>query len=124
MSNVAIFKPGQIPTYRESVNTGEYVVDPNVPKDQAAAIADVIINPDISAVQNIDKKYWKRGPDKKVVEMTSAEKARVDLAEKAARIAEISKYNFEGGVLAEGLVNAGLITRDRIVNFIKQGEGL
>lgn len=124
MANIVIFKPNQIPQYLESVNTGEYVVDPSVPKDQVVAKPGIIINPDISAVQNVDKKYWKRGTGKKVIEMTPTEKAQVDLAEKTARIAEINKYNFEGGRLAEGLVDAGLITKTQIVNFIKGKEGL
>ena len=113
MSNVAHFKNGQIPEYLISVNTPDYEGDPNV-----------LINPDISAVQNIPLKYWKRGTGNKVIEMNLTEKAQIDLAEKTARITAINNYEFEGGILVEGLVNIGLITKTQIIDFIKQKMGL
>lgn len=112
MANIAIFKPNQQPQYLTSVNTPDYSSDP-----------DVIVNPDISAVQNVPLKYWKRVGNQ-VKEMTLAEKAQVDLTEKTARITAISNYQFEGGQLAEALVSAGLITKIQIVNFIRQKEGI
>ena len=112
MSNIARFKSGQTPEYLTSVHTPDYEGDP-----------DVLVNPDISAVQSIDRKYWKRVGNT-IVEMTLAEKAQIDLAEKTVRITAINNYEFEGGRLAEGLVSAGLITKIQIVNFIKGKEGL
>ena len=112
MSNIAIFKPNQTPQYLKSVNTPDYEGDLNV-----------IINPDISAVEKVGLKYWKRSGNK-VVEMTAGEKQAIDLAEKTARIAQIESYGFESGQLAEALVDAGLITKVKIVNFIKGKEGL
>lgn len=124
MSNIAIFKSGQTPQYLESVNTGEYVIDPNVPKNQVIPKdPDVIINPDISAVKSVNRKYWKRSGDK-VVEMTIAEKVQVDLAEKQVQIDAINQYKFDGGELAEILVDKGILTKTEVVDLIKQRRGL
>ena len=74
MSNIAIFKTGKIPEYRISVNTRDYVVDPNVPKSEVVPLdPDVIINPDISSVSNVPLKYWKRSGNN-ILEMTQSEK--------------------------------------------------
>lgn len=73
MANIAIFKSGQFPQYLQSVNTPDYSSDP-----------DVIVNPDISAVQSIPLKYWKRVGDT-IVEMTQPEKDAVLAAELQAR---------------------------------------
>ena len=124
MSNIAIFKPNQTPQYLESVNTGDYVVDPNVPKTQVVPKSpDIIINPDISAVKNVDKKYWKRNGNN-VIQMTVAEKAQVDLAEKQIQIDAINQYKFDGGELAEILVDKGILTKIEVVDLIKQRRGL
>lgn len=112
MSNIAIFKLNQTPQYLTSVHTPDYSSDP-----------DMLVNPDISQVQNVPIKYWKRVGNQ-VKEMIIAEKAALDLAEKNARITAINNYQFEGGQLAEALVTAGLITKVTLVNFIKGKEGL
>jgi len=66
--------------YRTSVSTGRFDT------------ADWIINPDLSALSGIDKKYWKVVGDT-VVEMTQPEKDAVDAtdlaAAKTARIEEV-----------------------------------
>ena len=85
MANIAIFKTGKVAQYLRSVDTGEYVVDPNVPKDQVVPIdPDVIINPDVTSVQNIPLKYWKRLGNN-ILEMTANEKLAVDTAELQSR---------------------------------------
>ena len=66
MSNIARFRQGQTPEYLKSVNTPDYSSDP-----------DVIVNPDISSVQNVPLKYWKRNLNA-VVEMSQSEKNVVD----------------------------------------------
>lgn len=49
MANIARFKAGKTPEYMESVNTPEYSSDP-----------DVIVNPDITAVQAVPLKFWNK----------------------------------------------------------------
>lgn len=60
--------------YRESVNTPDF---PEV---------DWFINPDISAVENVDKKYWARPLTDPVTEMTQAEKDVIDASEAAQAV--------------------------------------
>lgn len=76
MANVLITKNGKL-QYLESVDTGEYVVDVNVPKNEAQPKSGVIINPDISLLKGVDIKYWKIS-NGRPVEMTTQEKAVVD----------------------------------------------
>lgn len=70
MANVVLFNPTQ---YLKSVNTPDYENNPNA-----------IINPDISSVQSVPLKYWKRSGNI-VVEMTTLEKQAVDQAELQTR---------------------------------------
>lgn len=73
MSNVVLFNPddtvvaNRVLSYLVSVNTPDYITRNNA-----------IINPDLAAVTNIDKKYWKVS-GVEVVEMTQAEKDAVDV---------------------------------------------
>jgi hypothetical protein len=75
MSNIVIFKEGQIPQYLKSVDTREYVTELPVNKESAQEVAlpGVLINPDLSQVEGIPLRFWKlqRG---QVVEMTPEEK--------------------------------------------------
>lgn len=67
-----------------------------------------IINPDLSAVQSVDKKYWKIDGDT-VIEMIQVEKDAVDLADlpdiKAVKYLEIDKRT--GELIAAGFFYAG-----------------
>lgn len=65
MASVVIFEPGKIPRYLSSANTPDY--EGNI---------DVIINPDLTLVQGVEPKFWKRDVDS-VVEMTQEEKQAV-----------------------------------------------
>jgi hypothetical protein len=65
MSNAFNRLTGQL---RESVNTPDY--DP----------AEWIINPDLSAIRGISRRYLKLGPGDTVVEMSGREQAAVDAA--------------------------------------------
>ena len=85
MANIARFKSGQTPEYLTSVHTPDYEGDP-----------DVIINPDISTVQNIDRKYWKRVGNA-IVEMTASEKQAILDAELLVR--KSNANNFGVGLL-------------------------
>lgn len=62
--------------YLKSVNTPDYPVE------------DWIINPDLSALEEVPQKYWKIDGDN-VLEMTQAEKDAVDEAIEAARIEDL-----------------------------------
>lgn len=70
MASVALFNPTQ---YLTSVNTPDYEDNP-----------DAIINPDITAVQNVPLKFWKRSGNT-IVEMTQAEKDAILIAELQTR---------------------------------------
>lgn len=70
MASVALFNPTQ---YLTSVNTPDYEGNP-----------DAIINPDISAVQNVPLKFWKRVGNT-IVEMSQAEKDAIAAAELQVR---------------------------------------
>lgn len=124
MANIAIFKAGKTPEYLISVNTGDYVVDPNVPKSQVQPKdQDTLINPDITAVKKVPLKYWKK-VGSSIKEMTIAEKAAVDTQEKAQQISNIENYNFEGGILAKSLVQSGLVSEPVLLAKVKQLFGL
>lgn len=90
--NVAIFKPGQTPQYLQSINGAEYMVDPNAPEGSVTPIPDVLINPNISVVQSIPVKFWKRVGNS-IAEMTAGEKQSVLDAELAARKLQADDYN-------------------------------
>lgn len=79
MANVVLFNPNQ---YLTSVNTPEYVNNPNA-----------IINPDVSAVLSVPVKFWKRVGDT-VVEMTPAEKQAIIDAELQARKDAVTDPSF------------------------------
>ncbi len=85
MANIARFKSGQTPEYLTSINTPDYEGDP-----------DVIVNPDISAVQNIDRKFWKRVGNS-IVEMSVSEKQIILDAELLLRKSQAN--NFGVGLL-------------------------
>ena len=112
MSNVAIFKPNETPQYLRSVHEPPYFNDPTA-----------LIDPDVSAVQGVDLKYWKRVGDT-IVEMNAGEKTGVDNAEKAARIATIEDLQIGEQVLAKALVKAGVISKADLVMRIKEVLGL
>lgn len=95
MANIAIFKAGQIPRYLRSVNTPEFSSDP-----------DVIINPDITAVESVLIKYWKRSGNN-IQEMNTSEKSAVDAAEVAAADAAIDAFIIDPIKLAKALFQTG-----------------
>ena len=113
MANILIEKDGKI-EYLKSVNTGDYVLDPNVSKDQVVPKEGVLINPDTSQVEGIDTKYWKLDKGE-IVEMTKDEKDAVDLIEKQKQ--DEAKDTFESldvKTLADALVKKGVITKEEI----------
>lgn len=71
MADVVVF--GEKTEYLKSVNTPDYESNPNA-----------VVNPDLSAVAGVNRKYWKLSKGA-VAEMTTEEKAVVDAAEVAAR---------------------------------------
>lgn len=71
MSRVVLFK-GNIPEIIDSAHTPDYAGRP-----------DAVINPDLSAVDGVPLKYWKK-QNKSVVAMSVSERDAVDAAEQAA----------------------------------------
>ena len=93
--NVAIFKAGQSPQYLTSVNGAEYMVDPQALEGTVVSNdPNVLINPDISAVINIDRKYWKR-VGSQIQEMTLLEKQAIEAAELQARKDAADNFGIE-----------------------------
>lgn len=84
MSNIAIFKPNQIPQYLTSVNTPDYSSDP-----------DAIVDPDLSSVSGVPIKFWKRSGNS-VVEMMQVEKDAITAAELQARKDAANDFGIEG----------------------------
>lgn len=88
--NIAIFNPGQTPQYLMSVNGAEYLVDVNaefpVSNDQ-----NVLLSPDISAVQAVPLKYWKL-VGTTIFEMTPAEKQAIADAELLERKNQVNDF--------------------------------
>ncbi len=109
MSNVAIFKSGETPQYLKSVHTPDYDQDP-----------DVVVNPDISSLNDVELKYWNRVGNT-VLEMTTSEKQVVDDAEEADRVARIDRLeSVDAIVLAKALVKSGVVTKTLLVSKIKE----
>ena len=62
MANVLIFEAGKEPQYLLSVNEPDYCVSvpPTKFVAQDYAKPGVLINPDLSALKDVPKKYWKQ----------------------------------------------------------------
>jgi len=109
MSNIAIFKQGQQPRYLKSVHTPDYDQDP-----------DVVVNPDVSALDAVPLKYWKRSGDT-VSEMSAVEKQAIDDAEKAIRTSRIERMeDIDAVVLAKALVRSGVVSKTVLIDNIKE----
>ena len=109
MSNIVIFKQGETPQYLKSVNTPDYEGKPGV-----------IVNPDVSALDNVPLKYWKLA-NNEVLEMTASEKQTIvdeEEAEKQARIDRLEEVDTV--VLANALIKAGVVTKQLLVSKIKE----
>ena len=120
MANVLIQKDGKL-EYLESVNTGDYVLDANVPKDQVQPIAGVLINPDISSVKDLPTKYWKL-QDSKLAPMTRQEQALVDADEKQKVLDSIDLTSIDVRDLAHALIDIGVITKKQIIDKVKEAR--
>ena len=85
MANIAIFKTGKTPEYRQSVSGGEYMVDPTALEGSVVSNdPDVLFNPNITAVKNVPVRFWKRSGNT-IVEMTQVEKDVLAAAELQVR---------------------------------------
>ena len=115
MANVAIFKTGKEPQYLQSVNTPEYASDP-----------DVIVNPDITAVQVVPLKFWKRVGNA-IAEMTAGEKQAILDAELLARKSAADNFTANAVAIFTALIKvinvrlpAGQkITKQELIDAIK-----
>lgn len=112
MSLIVILRTNKPAKIIRSANTPDYL-----------ASSSVLINPDLSRVSRVNRLYWKNNSGD-LAPMNATEKSAVDDAIKQQRIGEIDNYQFDGGVLAESLVDAGIITKQTITGFIKTKEGL
>src|SRR3990167_9908643 len=96
MSNIAIFKPNQVPQYLTSVNGAEYMVDPTALEGNVVSNnPDVLFNPDINVVKNVPLKYWKRSGNN-IVEMSLVEKQAIEATELQARKDAANDFGIEG----------------------------
>lgn len=107
MANIVIFEPNKVPELHESVNTPDFSENPNA-----------VINPDLTSLSSVHKKYWKRSGDI-VVEMTTEEKQAVDQAEINKKTTEKENLNIDVITLAKALVAAGVVTKSNLVQAIK-----
>lgn len=116
MADVVILEPGKQAQYLRSVNTPDYTGNANA-----------LIDPDLSAVQAVPIKYWKRSGSS-VVEMTQAEKDAVTTSELAARKESANSFNVALDDVMTALIKvvnlrlpAGQkITRAEMVNAVKE----
>jgi len=116
MAKVIIFKTGKIPQILNSVNTPDYVDDP-----------DVIVNPDLSSVEGVPQKFWKRDGDN-VVEMTQSEKDAVITQELEQRKSSADTFASEPLAIFTALIkvinvrlNANQkITRQEMIDAVKE----
>lgn len=80
MATVVVFEPNKEPVLLQSVHTPDY-----------EGMSTVVVNPDLSALVSVPKKYWKKS-GYSVVEMNTAEKATVDSAEASAKEARTQAF--------------------------------
>lgn len=114
MSDVVIFKNNEV-IYRRSVNTPDFEGDP-----------DTLINPDLSRVQGVEPKYWRRLGNQ-VREMTKNQKDAVDAAEVQKRKDEADRINIDYKTVVEGIIVAGnqrwskgqTITKQELIDWLK-----
>ncbi len=124
MANIAIFLPNKEPQYLISVSESNYVKNINVDKRSVEAKdSTILINPDITLVKDVPVKYWKKEGNN-IVEMTDVEKKAIEDVEKQKQIDAIDNYKFDGGFLAQILVEEGIITKDKITDRLKIKGGL
>jgi hypothetical protein len=104
------------PDYQKSVNTPDYQGNP-----------DVLINPDVSQVVNIERKYWKRDGDT-IAEMDTTEKRAVLDAELAVRKAQIDDFSIDSvkivltaliKVINQRLPREKKITKQEMIDALK-----
>ena len=125
MANVIIFNEAdnKIIDYKTSVNTPDY-----------SSRTDVIVNPDLSALSGIPRKYWKQDSGA-IVEMTQAEKDAVDAEEVQAQLeanrATADKLGFSTEDVITALVKViniripnNPITKSEVVAQLKNDKGL
>lgn len=110
MANVVLFRLNQTPRLLISVNTPEYEGD-----------VEAVIGPDLSLVQNVPPRYWKRGNGQQIAEMTAQEKQTVDQNAKAEADALTDKLQIDAFSLAKALVKLGVVTKNQLVTAIKEG---
>ena len=119
-SEVVCFNPDKtVSFYGRSVHTPNY-----------SSNSDCLINPDLSALRSIDRKFWKRGGlfNNKVVEMNQAEKIQRDLDNQqtannnARRAIDSLRVSVED--LVEALESKGLVAKQEIIDQIKTNRGL
>ena len=126
MANVAIFKTGKTPQYLKSINGAEYMVDPTALEGNVVSNdPDVIINPDISAVENVPIKYWKKVGDT-IIEMSQAEKDAVIATELQARKDIANEFGVDVKTLLTALIKViniripnNPITKQEMIDALK-----
>lgn len=116
MADVVIAKPGQKIQVFKSVNTPDYQSEEGA-----------IVNPDLTAVEGIDPKFWKLHDESSIIEMTEEEKQTVMAAESLNRKQAADNYEVDLKTALTALIkviNLRLpkdqkITKAEVVNALK-----
>lgn len=120
MANILLFDPAtkEVKDYLISVNTGDYVVDSKVNKDELQPKSGVLINPDLTLVNGLDKRYWKVVGNS-VVSMSDNEKLLVDSKEKQFQDSQKDNLDMSAKDLAQVLIDLGIVTKKQITDTLK-----
>lgn len=110
MSDVVIFKAGEIAQYLKSVNTPDHIN------------AYTLINPDLSKLENVPRKYWQRDGDK-IVEMSIAEKQKLIDARQLEIDVQTEALDIDALIVVKALVKVlifkGILTKTDLIDEIK-----
>lgn len=111
MADVVITKDDGSLEYLPSVNTGDYVTAKNVTKDHITPKEGVLINPDVSHLEDVDVRYWKRvGND--LIEMSEEEKGEIDKRDIPKKEDVSIAGDLSASDLAVVLIKKGVITKE------------
>lgn len=120
MANVVVFHEDREPEFLESVNTPDYLTQPVADKNEASKFSkkNVVINPDLSSLSSVPKKYWKKVGNG-VIEMTDIEKKSVDDLKVTKEQEKINNLDFDGSEAIKVLIEVGLVTKKQVTDALK-----
>jgi hypothetical protein len=116
--------PGRVTAYLISRNTPDYLADPN---DVNTPLWGYLIHPDLSAVQGVNRSYWKVVGSSAVIPMTDIEiNALVTVSTEATTVylRDTAQLAFDGRY-SEGAVRRALVDLMlREINILRNLHGL